>query len=151
LAHAAGATQLVGGQADDLRGVDVHAGLEALESIHRRKTGAMFLVSLQLGALAAGADATQRAALELYGRKLGLAFQIVDDLLDVRGSAETLGKATGKDQDRGKLTFPGVLGVENSVRRAEALVAEACAAIAPLSPHADGLEALARYVLERNH
>ncbi len=151
LAQAAGATQLVGGQADDLAGVDLHAGIEALESIHRRKTGAMFLVSLQLGALAAGADATQRAALEVYGRKLGLAFQIVDDLLDVRGSADQLGKATGKDDARGKLTFPGVLGIDSSVRRAEALVAEACAAIATLAPHADGLEALARYVVERNH
>jgi geranylgeranyl diphosphate synthase, type II len=151
LAHAAGATQLVGGQADDLLGAGTHAGLDALESIHRRKTGAMFLVSLQLGALAAGADKAQRAALEVYGRKLGLAFQIVDDLLDVRGSAADLGKATGKDDSRGKLTFPGVLGIEESVRRAEALVAEACAAIAILTPHADGLEALARYVLERNH
>ncbi len=151
LAHAAGATQLVGGQADDLLGASAHAGLDALESIHRRKTGALFLVSLQLGALAAGADDAQRAALEVYGRKLGLAFQIVDDLLDVRGSAADLGKATGKDDSRGKLTFPGVLGIEESVRRAEALVAEACAALAHLAPHADGLEALARYVLERNH
>jgi geranylgeranyl diphosphate synthase type II len=151
LAHAAGATQLVGGQADDLLGANSHAGLAALEAIHHRKTGAMFLVSLQLGGLSAGADAAQREALEIFGRKLGLAFQIVDDLLDVRGSAATLGKATGKDTSRGKLTFPSVLGMDESVRRAEALVAEACRAITALAPHADGLEALARYVLERNH
>ncbi len=114
LAQAAGATQLVGGQADDLLGTGAHSGIEALESIHRRKTGAMFLVSLQLGALAAGAGQRERAALEVYGRKLGLAFQIVDDLLDVRGSAAELGKAAGKDDAHGKLTFPGVLGIEES-------------------------------------
>jgi geranylgeranyl diphosphate synthase, type II len=166
LANAAGATQLVGGQADDLAGVGLladglpangssreamRAGLAALESIHRRKTGAMFLVSLQLGALSAAAAPHERAALETYGRKLGLAFQIVDDLLDVRGSAEALGKATGKDSGRGKLTFPGLLGIDESARRADALVAEAVSAIALFAPHAGGLEALARYVLERKH
>jgi geranylgeranyl diphosphate synthase type II len=151
LARAAGATELVGGQADDLAGTFAGAGCEALEAIHRRKTGAMFLVSLELGALVAGADAARHHALEEYGRRLGLVFQITDDLLDVRGDAAAMGKRAGKDSGRGKLTFPGLLGVEESVHRAETLVREACAALAPLEPHAEGLQALAHYVLERNH
>lgn len=151
LARAAGACELVGGQADDLAGVAAHAGVEALESIHRRKTGAMFLASLELGARVAGADTRQRTALEVYGRRLGLAFQITDDLLDVGGSTAALGKRAGKDSEQGKLTFPGVLGADESRRRAEQLIDEACQALVPLAPRAEGLEVLARYVLERNH
>ena len=151
LARAAGACELVGGQADDLAGQFSDGGLESLEAIHRRKTGAMFLVSLELGALVAGADAAQHAALGEFGRRLGLAFQITDDLLDVRGDSAAMGKRAGKDSGRGKLTFPGILGVEESVRRAELLIEQAQAALAPFGPHARGLEALAQYVLERNH
>jgi geranylgeranyl diphosphate synthase type II len=151
LAEAAGATALVGGQADDLAAEHFGGSLEVLESIHRRKTGALILASLQLGALVAEADAWQRTALEEYGRRLGLAFQITDDLLDVRGTAEETGKQTGKDSSRGKLTYPSVIGVEESQRRAEILVAEACAALRPLGSAAASLEALARRVLERSH
>lgn len=151
LAHAAGPTELVGGQADDLANEFLAGGLETLESIHARKTGAMFLASLQLGALVAQADTARLQALVDYGTRLGLAFQITDDLLDVRGDAAAVGKRVGKDGDRGKLTFPGLLGIDESVRRAELLIEEACAALAPLAPHASGLEALARYVLARNH
>jgi geranylgeranyl diphosphate synthase type II len=151
LAHAAGATELVGGQADDLAGEFFSGGLDVLESIHRRKTGAMFRVSLQLGAICAGASDSDRQALDEYGKNLGLAFQIVDDLLDVNGDAAELGKNTGKDAGRGKLTFPGVLGVDESRRRAEALVAAACAALRPFGSQAASLESLAHYVLERNH
>jgi len=151
LAHAAGATALVGGQADDLAGQFSDGGLEALEAIHRRKTGAMLLVSLQLGARIAGADRQQLAALTTYGQCLGLAFQITDDLLDVRGDAQAMGKRAGKDSDRGKLTFPGILGIEESTRRAEALVAQACDAVEPFENRGIGLAALAQYVLDRNH
>ncbi len=151
LAQAAGATQLVGGQADDLGNQFVDAGIETLESIHARKTGAMFLAALKLGALVSQADVARQQALEAYGTRLGLAFQITDDLLDVRGDAQAVGKRVGKDEERGKLTFPGVLGVSESVQRAETLIHEACAALEPLGPHAGGLESLARYVLERNH
>jgi geranylgeranyl diphosphate synthase type II len=151
LAHAAGATALVGGQADDLAGEFSAGGAEALEAIHRRKTGAIFLAALQLGALTAGADRKQQAALAQYGQCLGLAFQITDDLLDVRGDASTMGKRAGKDSQRGKLTFPGILGIEESMRRATSLVAQACAALGPLEPRAEGLQALAHYVLDRNH
>ncbi len=151
LARAAGGSELVGGQADDLAGEFSEGGIEALEAIHRRKTGAMFLVSLELGATVAGADKQQLAALKKYGQCLGLAFQITDDLLDVRGQTEEMGKRVGKDSDRGKLTFPGILGIEESTRRAEALVAEACSALQTFEPQAQGLQSLAQYVLNRNH
>ena len=151
LSYSAGATELVGGQADDLAGESFAGNLDTLESIHRRKTGAMFLAALQLGAISAGASSSQRDALEEYGKRLGLAFQITDDLLDVRGDAAAMGKRAGKDSDRGKLTFPGILGIEESVRRAERLIGEACAALQPFGSHAGNLELLARYVLERKH
>ncbi|MEX2114018.1 MAG: polyprenyl synthetase family protein [Pirellulales bacterium] len=151
LAQAAGATALVGGQADDLAGQFSNGGLAALEAIHRRKTGAMLLASLRLGALVAGAGGEQLAALEAYGQRIGLAFQITDDLLDVRGDAASMGKRVGKDSDRGKLTFPAVLGIEESERRASQLIDEACAALEPLAPHAEPLLALAHYILERDH
>jgi geranylgeranyl diphosphate synthase type II len=150
LARAAGAAALVGGQADDLAAEESGGDLNSLEAIHRRKTGAMFLVSLRLGGLCAGADSEQLAALDAYGKAIGLAFQIVDDLLDESGDEAAVGKRLNKDADRGKLTFPRLLGVEESRRRAGVLVAEALAALRPFGPAAEGLEALARYVLERN-
>ena len=100
--------------------------------------------------LAAGADDAQLAALDRYGRAVGLAFQITDDLLDVRGSEQAMGKRVGKDADQGKLTFPVLLGVEASLRRADQLTDEACQAVEVFGPRAGGLKALARYVLERN-
>ncbi|MGD9721658.1 MAG: polyprenyl synthetase family protein [Pirellulales bacterium] len=151
LAQAAGACALVGGQADDLA-LQFSAGtLDTLEAIHRRKTGAMLLAALQLGAVAAGADDDARAALTHYGQCIGLAFQIADDLLDVRGDAGALGKRVAKDSTRGKLTYPALLGVEHSERRAAELVREACAALEPLASDAEPLHALAHYIVERDH
>jgi geranylgeranyl diphosphate synthase type II len=150
LAEAAGPCQMVGGQADDMSGPGPDAGIDYLESIHRRKTGAMIQVSLRLGALTAGADEQQHECLQQYGRRLGLAFQITDDLLDVRSDTATVGKRVGKDAERGKLTFPGLLGVESSMQRAEQLIGEACEALLPFGERADGLQAIARYVVERN-
>jgi geranylgeranyl diphosphate synthase type II len=150
LAHAAGATALVGGQVDDLAAEFSDQGLVELDTIHRRKTGAMFRASLRLGALVADADAEPLAGLDAYGQKLGLAFQVVDDLLDLKGDEAALGKRTGKDTTRGKLTFPAAMGVEVSQRRAEQLVQEACQALRPFGPRASVLKSLAWYVLERN-
>ena len=120
-----------------------------LERIHYRKTGALISVALQIGGLVAAAPSEALLRLAVCGEKLGLAFQIVDDLLDVDGDAQQVGKKTGKDQQRGKLTFPALLGVEESRIRASRLVDEACAAIAELRSPA-GLMALARYVAERD-
>jgi len=151
LAAAAGPAALVGGQSDDLELKLRKGDIAVLEAIHERKTGAIFRASLQLGALVAGATGEQRSALDTYGRKLGVAFQIADDVLDVRGDEAALGKRVGKDSEQGKLTFPAILGVEESLRRARALVVEACAAIAEFGSQAAKLDALARYVVERNH
>ena len=151
LARAAGATALVGGQMDDLAAEFSRGGLDHLQSIHARKTGALFRASLRLGGLVAGASGEQLTVLDTYGKKLGLAFQIVDDLLDTKGDEAVLGKRTGKDSGRGKLTFPGLLGIEESRHRADGLIAEACEALAGLGTGRGPLEALARYILERNH
>jgi len=151
LAQAAGASALVGGQQDDLRNEFAGGGIEQLEAIHRRKTGAMIRCSLRLGGIIADGNAEQIAALDTYGEKLGLAFQIVDDLLDLRGSEAALGKRIGKDSQHGKLTFPGLLGETESTRRAGALIDQAIGALEPFGASGANLESLARYVLERNH
>lgn len=155
LAAAAGASALVGGQADDLssqffQARDEQHAVEQLELIHRRKTGALFRVSLRLGALVAGADETQLAALDAYGQNLGLAFQVTDDLLDVSGSESDVGKRLGKDNERGKTTYPAVLGVDASRERAEALIAAACEAVQVFGEAAHALLELARFVGHRN-
>ncbi|MGA2061106.1 MAG: polyprenyl synthetase family protein [Thermoguttaceae bacterium] len=150
LAEAAGACNLVGGQADDMAGTHFDEGLELLESIDRRKTGALIHVSLRLGGITAKADARQLSILDQYGRHVGLAFQIIDDLLDVNCSEQSLGKRVGKDARQGKLTFPGVLGIDQSAQYAGELINKACEALEPLGSRAAGLDALARYVLKRN-
>lgn len=150
LGHAAGASALVGGQADDLAAQFSTGSLTQLEAIHRRKTGAMFLVSLELGALTAGATAAEHAALAEYGKRLGLVFQITDDLLDARGDAASVGKQVGKDASRGKLTYPALLGIDASVQRARVLVDEACEALELLESRGEALATLAHSVLERD-
>ena len=149
LATAAGASSLVGGQVDDLAGSSEQNQLEQLEAIHRRKTGAMFRVAVRLGAIVGGGSDEQHAALDTYGSKLGLAFQITDDLLDEHGDERQLGKRTGKDVERGKLTFPGLLGEEESRRRAIALMEEANEALACFDSGTEQLIQLTRFVLER--
>lgn len=149
LAKAAGACELVGGQEDDLKAEFANLGLIELERIHRRKTGAMIRVSLRLGGLVGRATESQQSALAAYGDRLGVAFQIVDDLLDLQGSEQSLGKRTGKDHEHGKLTFPALLGVDESRRRAGDLVAAAVDSVGIFGPDAEPLVALAKYVLER--
>lgn len=151
LSYAAGASQLVGGQVDDLRFEKIDGTAEDLAAIHRRKTGAMITVSLKLGGIVAGADQHQLTLLAKYGECVGLAFQITDDLLDVQGDEQSVGKRVGKDADKGKMTFPGVWGIEESRRKAEELVQQACQAVAKLPGGGDSLSSLAHYVLERNH
>jgi geranylgeranyl diphosphate synthase type II len=151
LGHAAGATALVGGQTSDLaaglRGDD----LLSLESIHRRKTGALIAASLELGGIVAGGSPTQLAALKEYGHCLGLAFQITDDLLDVSGSQADVGKRIAKDADRGKATYPQLIGIEASRRRAAELVDQACDAVQVFGAAGKPLAGLATFVRDRNH
>jgi geranylgeranyl diphosphate synthase type II len=161
LARAAGPEALVGGQADDLateRGwiadlrTEPHAAQVAwMERINRRKTGALFHAALELGGLSAGADPSALGLLAAFGRAFGEAFQIADDLLDAEGSEAAVGKRVGKDADRGKLTFPTVLGVEESRRRAHALADTAAEAVAPLGETAGDLARLARWIVHRDH
>jgi geranylgeranyl diphosphate synthase type II len=151
LAEGAGPAGMVGGQMADLQaeGRD-DPTLDALESIHRRKTGALLRASLRMGGLAAGADAVRLRALDDYGRAVGLAFQIIDDLLDVQGDEAKMGKRVKKDSQLGKWTYPGLLGIEGSRRRARQLADEAVAALAPLGGRGERLRALALDLLERD-
>jgi geranylgeranyl pyrophosphate synthase len=155
LARAAGADGMVGGQGIDLVGagrVPNHGApafdAAALEDMHRRKTGALIRAAAALGALSVGADAATLAAIDDYARELGLAFQIIDDILDVEGSTDALGKTAGKDAAAGKPTFPAVHGLETSRAMAADCVARAEASLARcgLGGHLTGL---ARSVLAR--
>lgn len=150
LAKAAGASNLVGGQVDDLAYEFADPDLELLQRIHNRKTGALLIVSLQLGAISAGATAEQLASLEKYGKHLGLAFQIVDDLLDLRGDQDKMGKRTQKDSQQGKLTYPAVLGVSESEAHAERMSKVAIESLEVFGASAEPLIFLARFVVERS-
>ena len=171
LAKAAGPCHLVGGQADDLAaenrfvepeesaskdeiqitGGDNTAALMHLESIHQRKTGALIAASLSLGATLSGGTEQHRAALACFAENVGLAFQVVDDLLDLTADAAAMGKRTGKDAVKGKLTYPGLLGLEGAKQRAEDLTRKAQEAIKVFGKRNWRLSSLANYVLERQH
>lgn len=152
LATAAGPESLVGGQCEDLAAEKQGPQtLQRLESIHRRKTGALIAASVDLGVLFAGGARSTRQALANYAKDLGLAFQVVDDLLDFTASESELGKRAAKDAQRGKLTYPGLLGVPEARRKARDLVGSARNHLSLLGDRAWRLEKLATYVLERSH
>lgn len=151
LAKAAGPEALVGGQMDDLWAEKNGGDAALLQAIHRRKTGAMITVSVQLGALIGNGSTNCQAAMRQYGEKIGLAFQIVDDILDVESNSEAMGKRTGKDENKGKLTYPAVFGLEASKIRARELIDEAISSITFLGHPSQPLIDLARFVLDRSH
>jgi geranylgeranyl diphosphate synthase, type II len=146
---AAGTDGMVGGQVVDVQSEGKTVPAETLEYIHTRKTAALIRGALRSGALLAGAPEAALTALTTYGERIGLAFQIVDDILDVEGSLETLGKTAGKDQRQQKITYPSLHGLPASKARAAALTREAHAALAPLGPAAEPLRALAGFILNR--
>jgi geranylgeranyl diphosphate synthase, type II len=150
LLQAAGAGGMVGGQWLDLEAEKRSLGAEELDGLHRRKTGALLAASLSMGAEAAGARPAVRAALHRYGRAIGLAFQIADDILDATSSADALGK-NPSDAQLEKSTYVSLYGLEEAQRRADAQVEEACAALREGGVAAPPLEALARFVVDRNH
>jgi geranylgeranyl diphosphate synthase type II len=151
LAEGAGPDGMVGGQMADLQAEGRTDGtLELLEAIHRRKTGALLRSSLRMGAAVAGANDAMTKALDTYGLAVGLAFQIVDDLLDVQGDEAKLGKRVNKDSDLGKWTYPAFLGIDGSRGRAAQLADEAIDALQPLGRRGVMLKALARDLLERD-
>jgi geranylgeranyl diphosphate synthase type II len=150
LAHAAGAVGMVGGQVIDIEATGRRIDVPALERLHRGKTGELLLVSVRAGARMGGADAQALEQLTIYGRALGLAFQIVDDVLDVTADLATLGKDPGSDREAGKTTFVDLLGTDGARARAREVMQEGLQALDPLGAHAEALRALARYTLERD-
>jgi len=151
LAHAVGPDGMVGGQALDLALEEKAGDLADLKRTHRLKTGALLRASVELGALAGGADTDRIEALGAYGAHIGLAFQIADDILDVEGDTEALGKTAGADENLHKATYPALIGLTESKRLARSEVDSALERLAPLGEAAEPLRALARYIVERNH
>ena len=152
VANAVGTVEgMIGGQVLDLESEHLKPTAELVQAIHRAKTGALIRVSVVAGGVYAGATADDVARLDLFGRKAGLAFQIVDDVLDLTVDSAHLGKTAGKDQATEKATWPAVFGLEQSRRDAAQLIEEAFAALAPYGSRADGLKSVARYLVERKN
>ena len=151
IARAIGPVGMVGGQSLDLAAEGQAIPFEQLRLIHGYKTGALITASVQAGAIFGKGDEKQFAALSRYGVQIGLAFQIVDDLLDVEGSTEDLGKTAGADAQRNKATYPAFFGVAKTKIMAKEAVDEAVAALEIFDAHAEPLRALARYIYERNN
>jgi geranylgeranyl diphosphate synthase type II len=140
---------MIGGQVNDLEGEGKIPTAPLLDSIHRAKTGALLRASVRMGAIYAGADDAQLTALTCFGEHIGLAFQIVDDVLDVEQSSEALGKTAGKDAQQKKITFPAVYGLEQSRTMAEHERTAAHKALRPFHHRAERLEQLADLVVRR--
>jgi geranylgeranyl diphosphate synthase type II len=141
---------MIGGQVNDIEGEGKFPTAHLLESIHRAKTGALLRASVRMGGIYAGADAAQLDALTRYGEHIGLAFQIVDDVLDVEQSSEALGKTAGKDARQQKITFPAVYGIERSREMAERERIEAHLALKLFDGRAERLREIADYVVRRS-
>lgn len=149
LSRAAGPAGMIAGQMADMEGSRVRASMENLQYIHTNKTAEMFAASAVLGGVAGGASDSQLDDLREYGMRIGLGFQIADDLLDVTSSAENLGKTAGKDTVQGKLTYPALVGIEKSRQIFEKITLEAMAALVVFGPKADILRMLATELLLR--
>lgn len=150
IARCAGSQGMVGGQVVDMESEGKAIDLPTLQYIHTRKTGALILAAIQAGALLGGADESSLAALSSYGEAAGLAFQIADDVLDVVGDQEILGKDVGSDQERGKATYVALLGLDEARRRAGELRDLAVSALAPLGAPAEPLRRIAHYIVDRS-
>jgi len=149
LAKAAGSDGMAGGQAIDLDSVGKTLDPQTLQDMHARKTGALIHASVMLGALASGGTDNRVAALEEYGHAVGLAFQIVDDILDVEGDTATLGKTARADAARNKPTYPAVLGLDRARQRARELHQQALESLAAFGDNGQMLAGLASFILER--
>ncbi len=149
LASAAGPQGMIGGQVLDMAGENQPVSLDALRRIHRMKTGALLTAACRLGAISGSADEAALAAVSSYGEHLGIAFQIVDDVLDVTSTPEQLGKRTNKDAGKGKNTYPALIGLDASNAAAAEHLDAAMGALLHFGPRADRLRALARFVVDR--
>src|SRR5580693_2164363 len=152
VANAVGTVEgMIGGQVLDIESEHLKPTAVLVEAIHRAKTGALIRVSVVAGGIFAGANDDDVVRLDHFGRKAGLAFQIVDDVLDMTVDSSQLGKTAGKDQATEKATWPAVFGIEQSQRDAADLIEEAFAALEPYGSRADGLKSVARYLVERKN
>jgi geranylgeranyl diphosphate synthase type II len=150
IAHATGTIDgMIGGQVVDLEAEHKKPDLATLEYIHRSKTAALIAASVVSGGLYAGATTADIAHLRTYGESIGLAFQIVDDVLDLTQTSEQLGKTAGKDAAAEKATYPALFGIEESLHKADALVDQACAELNQYGAAGATLKDLARYLVER--
>jgi geranylgeranyl diphosphate synthase type II len=150
IAHSTGTIDgMIGGQVVDLEAEHKKPDLPTLEYIHRSKTAALITASVVSGGMYAGATAKDIAHLRTYGQSIGLAFQIVDDVLDLTQTSEQLGKTAGKDAAAEKATYPALFGIDESTRKADALVDQACAELNKYGPAASTLKDLAHYLIER--
>jgi farnesyl diphosphate synthase len=152
LAVASGLQGMVGGQALDIAATDKSITIEELERIHKLKTGALLNCAIQLGALCAhNVEAQTISALDSYGKNLGLAFQVQDDILDIEGDTAVLGKPQGSDLDNHKSTYPALLGLDGAKHKAHQLVEDALSALDTIPHNTDVLAELAKYIIERDH
>ena len=150
LAQAAGHLGMVEGQSRDLSHEGKLLSIEALKALHQLKTGALIEAAVRSGAILAGADQNEYGALKHYAQSIGLAFQVTDDILNVEGDPDILGKAVGTDQVRGKNTYPSLLGLDQAKTMAGELIEEALAALTSFDDAADPLRAIADHILLRN-
>lgn len=150
IARAAGPHGMVRGQMLDMEIMDRPASVAEIEHLHGLKTGAMLETALVVGALAGGGTEEEILALRAFGRKLGLAFQVVDDILNVEGDPAVMGKAAGTDRIQEKKTYPALIGLDQSKKKAHDLIDQALNDLAPFDLRADPLRAIARYVVTRN-
>jgi len=152
IAHATGTVDgMIGGQVVDLEAEHHKPDLATLEYIHRSKTAALITASVVSGGMYAGADAADIERLRIYGQSIGLAFQIVDDVLDVTQTSAQLGKTAGKDTAAEKATYPALFGIEESTRKADALVDQACVQLDKFGERAATLKELARFLVARKN
>lgn len=149
IAFAAGASGMVGGQAQDILSENSEPDLHTLNFIHLHKTAALIKASVRIGALFAGIRENKLKSLTTYGENIGLAFQIVDDILDIEGVTEELGKSAGSDIEKNKMTYPSLIGIDESRKRAQEMVAEAIKSIREFSSDALPLREIARYLIKR--
>lgn len=151
IARGAGPLGMVGGQALDIANENTEFPFETLQTIHKNKTGALITCSVHAGAVGGGASGEEISRLTLYGDKIGLAFQIVDDLLNATATTEQLGKAAGSDDNRGKATYPSYFGIDKSREKARETVQEALHSLENFDHKANPLRELANYIYTRSH
>ena len=150
IARAAGHRGMIGGQVVDIQWEGKTADHSLVEFIHTHKTGALISVSVTSGAILGGGDQSQIEAITSYGEKTGLAFQISDDILDIEGKRDTMGKIAGADELKGKVTYPAVVGLDRSREIQARLVQDAVESLGMFGPSAEPLRRIARYIVERN-